>query len=226
MLLEHGARRRAARRRRRGHERGALPRVPEARRAGREPAVTGVLLGEGRPGHAGAGGAARARGAEVLAEVTGYGTAFVPPERESSLVHPSARGAWSARSRDALADAGHRAASDVDVVVSGVAGCPRVRRGRARAPSRGPRRRGSPSLAPKLAWARRSARAGRWDGCGARVALQARAPAAIRCAARSHLRTAPRTVLVTSLGYYGNASALVMRALRARRTASCKAARP
>jgi hypothetical protein len=29
---------------------------------------------------------------------------------------------------------------------------------------------------------------------------------------RGALRTAPRTALVTSLGYYGNASALVMRA--------------
>ncbi|MGH7297088.1 MAG: beta-ketoacyl synthase N-terminal-like domain-containing protein, partial [Polyangiaceae bacterium] len=63
---------------------------------------------------------ARARGATVLGEIVGYGTAFEPPEREASLLHPSPDALVRAIG-DALADAGI-AAGDVDLVVSGVSG--------------------------------------------------------------------------------------------------------
>jgi 3-oxoacyl-(acyl-carrier-protein) synthase len=64
-------------------------------------------------------------------------------------------------------------------------------------------------VAPKLAL-------GETLGAGGGMAIAA-ALGYLRHDVRSHvvrgtLRTAPRTALVTSLGYYGNASALVMRA--------------
>src|SRR6202044_2159283 len=63
---------------------------------------------------------AQERGKRVLAEVSGYGTSFVPPTHESSLVHPSTE-AMARALAAAIADAGLTPA-DVDVVASGVSG--------------------------------------------------------------------------------------------------------
>ena len=49
-------------------------------------------------------------------------------------------------------------------------------------------------------------------GMLAALAVLAASRARRALAVRGTLRTAPRTALVTSMGYYGNASALVMRA--------------
>lgn len=150
---------------------------------------------------------ARSRGAEVLAEVTGYGTAFYPPERESSLLFPSAE-AMEHAVEGALADAGI-AGSAIDRVVSGAAGV----RAFDEAEHQGALRAlggASPGIiAPKLALGETLGAGGAMGVLTAIAALQGGARA---YGVRGDVRTAARTVLVTSLGYYGNASALVMRA--------------
>jgi 3-oxoacyl-(acyl-carrier-protein) synthase len=148
---------------------------------------------------------ASARGATALAEVTGYGTAFVSPERDASLVGPS-QTALERAIAGALADASI-AASDVDVVVSGVSGLRAfddleiAAVGRVLGPD-------VAVTAPKLAL-------GETLGAGGGVGVLA-AMAEVRDAIRSPLvrgrvRSEVRTAVVTSMGYYGNASALVMR---------------
>jgi 3-oxoacyl-(acyl-carrier-protein) synthase len=149
---------------------------------------------------------AKERGVEVLAEVIGYGTSFCPPERESSLVFPSSE-AMQHAVRGALEDAGV-AGADIDLVVSGACGVRAFDEAEATATAVA---LGAtpPAVAPKLAL-------GETLGAGGTMAMltaiagmrTGRLPAAVR----GELRTPARTVLVTSLGYYGNASALVMRA--------------
>jgi 3-oxoacyl-[acyl-carrier-protein] synthase II len=149
---------------------------------------------------------AAARGADVLAEMAGYGTAFLPPERAVSLVHASSE-AVDRAVRQALDDAGI-APGEVDVVVSGLSGL----RAFDEAELLGLRRalgEGVCVTAPKLAL-------GETLGAGGAMGMLA-AIATLHDRARSHvvrgtLRTEPRTAVVTSMGYYGNASALVMRA--------------
>jgi 3-oxoacyl-(acyl-carrier-protein) synthase len=153
------------------------------------------------------GDAARARGAEVLAEVTGYGTAFYAPERESSLVFPSAEAVEHAV-RGALADAGITAA-EVDLVVSGAAGVPAFDEAEHQGAARGLGGGAIPVLAPKLALGETLGAGGAMGMLTAIAALQGGARG---YGVRGDVRTRARTVLVTSLGYYGNASALVMRA--------------
>ena len=150
--------------------------------------------------------AARERKADVLAEVTGYGTSFASPEREGSLVSASPAALEQAVA-DALADA-QLTARDVDIVVSGVSGLRAFDEAELLAITR---TLGAETcvVAPKLAL-------GETLGAGGAMGVAA-ALAYLRQGARSHVvrgavRTPPRTALVTSLGYYGNASALVMRA--------------
>ncbi len=161
--------------------------------------------------------AARARGAEVLAEVTGYGTAFYAPERESSLVFPSAE-AMEHAVRGALADAA-ATATEVDLIVSGAAGVRAFdeaeHQGAARALGEVAGEVVVPILAPKLALGETLGAGGAMGVLTAIAALQGGARGyGVRGDVRTvrSLRTQARTVLVTSLGYYGNASALVMRA--------------
>jgi 3-oxoacyl-(acyl-carrier-protein) synthase len=148
------------------------------------------------------------RGASSLAEITGYGTAFVSPERDASLVGPSQQ-ALERAIAGALADAG-AATSEVDVVISGISGLRAFDElelaaiGDALGPD-------VAVVAPKLAL-------GETLGAGGALGMLA----AIACVhdgvtsppVRGRLRGEARevrTVVVTSMGYYGNASALVMR---------------
>jgi 3-oxoacyl-(acyl-carrier-protein) synthase len=149
---------------------------------------------------------ARARAADVLAEVTGYGTAFVAPEPEGALVRPSVEGLERAVA-GALADAGI-APRDVGVVVSGVSGLRRFDEAELLAIAHAV---GDDALvvAPKVA-------VGETLGAGGAMGMLA-ALAHLRfdsCApvVRGSVRGKVRTALVTSMGYYGNSSALVMRA--------------
>ncbi|MAQ17247.1 MAG: hypothetical protein CMN30_20935 [Sandaracinus sp.] len=168
---------------------------------------TGVTMGEGaaylfvEPR-----AAAEARGATILASLRGYGTAFEPPPSEALLVHASADAVERA-SREALAEAGLEP-SDVDVVAAATGGIepidaaelaglravfgddaciatPKALHGETFGAA------GAFGLASGLAWI---------GGAPVAPCVQGSAPAAVR------------TVLVSSVGYYGNASAVLLRA--------------
>jgi 3-oxoacyl-(acyl-carrier-protein) synthase len=152
---------------------------------------------------------AQARGAEVRALVAGYGTAFDPPRREGRLLHASASAvarAVRAALRDAALEPG-----DVDLVASAVAGL-RPFDGAELAGLEEALGADVPVLAPKAIWGESFAGAGAlglasalaWiDGATVPAALVVRgaAPSSVRCA------------VVTAVGYYGNVSAVVLRAV-------------
>jgi 3-oxoacyl-(acyl-carrier-protein) synthase len=148
---------------------------------------------------------ARARGAQALAEIVGYGTSFQPPAHPGSLLH-AASDALSQAIGDALADA-HLTRDDVDLVVSGVSGMRAFDRAELIAIETA-LGEGPCVVAPKLAL-------GETLGAGGAMAV-ASALAYLRDGARDYvvrgeIRGPVRTLVVTSMGYYGNASALVMR---------------
>jgi 3-oxoacyl-[acyl-carrier-protein] synthase II len=155
--------------------------------------------------------AAKARRANVLGEVVGYGTAFVPPERDAALVHASPE-ALELAIADALSDAG-ASRGDVDVIVSGVSGLRAFDEAELLAATRAV---GADTcvVAPKLALGETLGAGGAMGMLAALAYFTSPGTGDPRSslAVRGTLRTAPRTALVTSLGYYGNASALVMRA--------------
>jgi 3-oxoacyl-(acyl-carrier-protein) synthase len=151
---------------------------------------------------------ARARGARVLAEVVGYGTAFFAPD-ESALVYPS-REATARAITTALADAG-LGSGDVDLVVSSVAGLPQfddeeLAAIRSVVPQ-------AAVVAPKLALGE-TLGAGGAIGMAASLAWLGGTPVAKELVVGGALgaNARIRNVVVTSIGYYGNASAVVMRA--------------
>jgi 3-oxoacyl-(acyl-carrier-protein) synthase len=139
---------------------------------------------------------ADARGAHVLAEIVGYGTSFAPPEKESALVHASSE-ALEIAIGDALADA-KVDRSEVDVVVSGVSGLRAFDEAELLAVRRCIRE-DVKILTPKRAL-------GETLGAGGAMGMLA--------AVWALSNQTTKTALVTSLGYYGNASAVVMRAAR------------
>jgi 3-oxoacyl-(acyl-carrier-protein) synthase len=149
---------------------------------------------------------ASARGAATLAEVIGYGTSFVSPERDSALVSPSGEALQRAIA-GALADAGI-GRDEVDLVVSGCSGLRAFDEielgaiGSAVGPEvcvAAPKQVLGETLGAGGAMGMLAAVTQICDGCGAPLV-------------RGALRGAVRTAVVTSMGYYGNASALVMRA--------------
>jgi 3-oxoacyl-(acyl-carrier-protein) synthase len=152
---------------------------------------------------------ARERSADVMAELVGYGTGFEAPPRDASLLHASTDALQRAIA-EALADAG-ASPGDVDVVVSGVSGlrvfdeAELVAIGRALGGDRC-------VLAPKLALGETLGGGGAFGMLCAGAVLREAPRAPVPYAVRGALRTAPRTALVTAMGYYGNASAVVMRA--------------
>jgi 3-oxoacyl-(acyl-carrier-protein) synthase len=149
--------------------------------------------------------AARARGARVLGEIAGYGTSFDAPEREGALVHASPV-ALERAIGEALRDA-ELSSKDVDLVVSGISGLRAFDEAEMQAATSV---LGTETcvVAPKLALGETLGAGG---AMGMLAALAYLGEGARSYAVRGSLRTAPRTALVTSLGYYGNASALVMR---------------
>jgi 3-oxoacyl-(acyl-carrier-protein) synthase len=154
---------------------------------------------------------ARRRGATILGSIVGYGTAFVPPEHDATLVYASAEAVERAI-LGALTDAGAHP-QEVDVVVAGVSGLRAFDDAELLAIRRAV---GGEAcvVAPKLA-------VGETSGAGGAMAMLTaialmsgpwsgpREPSG-GLVLRGTLRAEPRTFLVTSLGYYGNASALVM----------------
>jgi 3-oxoacyl-[acyl-carrier-protein] synthase II len=150
--------------------------------------------------------ASRARGTESLAEVIGYGTAFATPEREASLVVATPEALAHAIAA-ALADAGVDA-QDIDVVVSGASGLQPFDEAELLAIRRSV---GDDAcvVAPKLVLGETLGAGGAMGMLAAIAYLHEGARAYV---VRGVLRAEVRTALVTSMGYYGNASALVMRA--------------
>lgn len=185
----------------------ALDRAPATWGPGR-PESTGLRLGEGAAllcleDLA----AARQRGATVWAVVSGYGTANVAPDDDDApLVRPSAE-ALALAIEDALRDAG-LAADAVDVVVSGMSGHPGLDASE-RAAIDAALGIQVPVVAPKARLGETLGAAGALGVATAAALLQgdALAPDAV---VRGTVG-APRVVLVTALGFYGNASAVVVR---------------
>lgn len=164
--------------------------------------------------------AAAARSASVLAEVIGYGTSFAPPEREGALVHATPV-ALEAAIGGALADAGV-GPRDVDLVVSGVSGLRVFDEAELLAIERTVGDHAT-VVAPKLVLGETLGAGGAMGMLAAIAHLQAASPSSGSSRGssgspsngtwvRGPVRTVVRTALVTSVGYYGNASALVMRA--------------
>ncbi len=150
---------------------------------------------------------AKGRGARVLGVVSGYGTSFVAAE-EHALVFAS-REAMTRAVTAALVDASIEA-RDVDLVVASVAGLARfdIEELAAIEAVLGS---STPVVAPKLVL-------GETLGAGGAMAMAASLAwlggAAVPSAliVRGTPPRAIRTIVVTTIGYYGNASAVVMRA--------------
>jgi 3-oxoacyl-(acyl-carrier-protein) synthase len=150
---------------------------------------------------------ARERGARVFGAVLGYGTAFVAPE-ESRLIYAS-RAAMSRAVTSALADAGIEA-SQVDLVVSSIAGLARFDDEELAAVTE---TLGAdvPVVAPKLALGETLGAGGAMGMASALAWLSGVVVApelVVRGAAPA--KGSVKHVVVTTMGYYGNASAIVM----------------
>jgi len=149
---------------------------------------------------------ARRRGARALAEVVGFGTAFDAPENENQMIFASTD-AMSRAIRACLDDAAMRP-DEIDLVASGVSGLKpfdSAELGGIRAVLGD----GACIAAPKSLL-------GETLGAGGAMSLacvvgwiQGVAPAAILA---GEPRDRIRTAIVTSMGYYGNASAVLVRA--------------
>ena len=147
---------------------------------------------------------AKSRGATIRAELVGYGTAFVAPESES-LIHASAEAMERAISA-AIADAGIDA-KDVDVVASGVSGLLMFDTRELEAIDA--------AIGKDVAVAAPKAILGETLGAGGAMGIAAALAWLDGATPAMLLRGTPprdiRTVLVTSMGFYGNASAVIVR---------------
>lgn len=148
---------------------------------------------------------ARERGARVLGAVTGYGTAFFAPE-DSALIYAS-REATKRAVATALADA-RLDAKDVDLVVSSVAGLARFDDEELAAIT-DVLGADVAVVAPKLALGE-TLGAGGALGMAAGLAWLGGVPIAEDLVLRGARPASVRSVVVTTMGYYGNASAVVM----------------
>ena len=148
--------------------------------------------------------AARARGARVEATVLGTGTSFGAPPHDGALLFGSQEAAERAV-QGALRDAGV-AASDVDLVVSGVIGQGPFTDAELGAIARVVGE-GVAVAAPKTLFGE-TLGAGGAMGMAAAIAWMDGVP--VRTLVRGEAPSKVRTTLVTTLGYYGNATAMVM----------------
>lgn len=145
------------------------------------------------------------RGATIHAHVIGYGTSFDPPASEALLVHASADGVERAI-RSALEDAGVEV-GEVDAVVSAEGGLAHID---------GPEREGiARALGEEVAVAAPKRIFGETFGAGGALGLAVAlawldgAPVAPLIAGRAPAKA--RTVVVSTVGFYGNATAVVVR---------------
>ncbi len=151
-------------------------------------------------------GSAAARGAHVYAEIVGYGTAFEPPAAEAALVHGSSLAVERAI-RAAIEDA-DVSPDTIDVVASGVSGLLELDRAELDGIEA--------VLGPDVPVARPKDIHGETFGAsGAMALIQSLAWMRGAPVEPLHRGTAPRdikTVLVTTVGFYGNVTAALIRA--------------
>jgi 3-oxoacyl-(acyl-carrier-protein) synthase len=148
---------------------------------------------------------AKARGATMLASVTGYGTAFIAPKDDVTLLFASSE-ALERAIDGALADAGI-ASADIDLVVSGVSGIPRFD-DEELAAIRKTIGREAAIAAPKRLFGETLGAGGALGMSAALAWLDDTTPT---CLVSGTAPPKVDTVLVTAVGYYGNASAVVMK---------------
>jgi 3-oxoacyl-[acyl-carrier-protein] synthase II len=159
---------------------------------------------------------AAARGAPVLGEIVGYATSFAAPEAEGALMVASPEPLERAIA-GALDDAGITA-KGVDLVVAGLSGI-RAFDDAELAAIQTAVGDEAPVIAPKRATGETLGAGGAMGMLAALAFFESFRGAAAGPAiplgslrVRGSVRAPVRTALVTSTGYYGNASALVMRA--------------
>jgi 3-oxoacyl-(acyl-carrier-protein) synthase len=148
---------------------------------------------------------AAARGATVLGSVIGYGTAFLAPKDDVTLLFASQEALERAIAQ-ALDDA-KIGPADIDVVASGISGITRFDDEEKKAIARaiGPN---AAVAAPKTFFGETLGASGAL-GMAAALAWFAGAPVSSLVSGTEPARV--EHVLVTSIGYYGNASAVVLR---------------
>ncbi len=152
---------------------------------------------------------ARARGARILGEIIGYGTSFESPEEGSTLIGPSGD-ALGRAVLNALADA-QLDPSDVDVVCASLSGLHRADEAERAAIERvfgGSGADGVCIAAPKLVLGETLGAGGAFGMAAALAWFEGARPAVV---VSGRAPDEVNTVVVTSLGFYGNASAVVMR---------------
>jgi 3-oxoacyl-[acyl-carrier-protein] synthase II len=149
---------------------------------------------------------AKKRGARRLADVCGYGTAFLAPEHDGSLIHPSTE-AMERALTSAIADAG-LSPKDVDLVASGISGLRAFDDAELSAIERVLGNE-TPVATPKAVLGETLGAGGSLAMAAALAWLGGTPPAPL---ARGRAGRPVRTVAVTSMGFYGNASAVVMQA--------------
>jgi 3-oxoacyl-(acyl-carrier-protein) synthase len=178
---------------------------------GKRAYLPGAAGSEGmRPGEAGAylvverEPDATRRAAKRYGRVIGYGNVFEPPESEAVLVHASSR-AVERTIAMALSDAG-LAASEIDAVCSSLGGMPNFDRAErdAIAAVLGP---DVPVFAPKALYGETFGADGALGTAAALAWLSGAEPAALVSGQRGERL---EHVLVLAVGFYGNASALIV----------------
>jgi len=150
---------------------------------------------------------AASRGAKALAFVAGSGTAFGAPSHDGPLLHASTEAMERAITL-ALADAS-LSAQDVELVVSGATGSGSFLEAELGAVTRV---FGSDTAiaAPKAMFGE-TLGAGGAMGMAAALAWMDGVP--VRTVVAGRVKEQPRVVVVTALGFYGNATAVVMRSV-------------
>ena len=151
---------------------------------------------------------AQARNANVRAVITGYGTAFVAPPGEGSLISASSESLERAIT-SALEESGTKPSS-IDVVASGMAGYPRFDDAELEAIAKAVSP-DVPVIAPKAIFGETLGAGGALAMGAALAWIESGKPTPI---VRGKDPTKVDTVLVTSMGFYGNASALVLKRSR------------
>jgi 3-oxoacyl-(acyl-carrier-protein) synthase len=148
---------------------------------------------------------AHARGAKVRALIVGYGTAFSPPESEALIVHPSVDGVARAV-RAAVRDAG-LTPEDIDAVACSASGLERVDA----AELVGLARALHPEVlcvAPKAYYGETFGAAGAF---GIATALAWFDGAPVEPVLCGKLRERLEHIVVTTVGFYGNVTAIVLK---------------